>query len=140
MSKRTELINESESNLFFIYDAADSTDKNNYILKLFIVKLDGTKHVIDILIPDIFFDIKLEDLSLIDSYNKEFKPKSYEEITKQLFDSEKKSDFLRLYYQNHKDRKKKLDLMIKKKQDLEDELYMIKLNQKGMTLNKEKYQ
>ena len=28
--------------------------------------------------------------------------------------------------------------MIKKKQDLEDELYMIKLNQKGMTLNKEK--
>ena len=68
MSKRTELINESESNLFFIYDAADSTDKNNYFLKLFVVKLDGTKHVIDILIPDIFFDIKLDDSSLIYSY------------------------------------------------------------------------
>ena len=94
--------------------------------------------MIDILIPDIFFDIKLDDSSLIDSYDKEFKPESYEEITKQPFDSGKKSDFLRLYYQNHKDRKKKLDSMIKKKQDLEDELYMIKLNQKGMTLNKEK--
>ena len=128
MSKRTELINESESNLFFIYDAADSTDKNNYILKLFIVKLDGTKHVINILIPDIFFDIKLDDSSLIDSYDKEFKPESYEEIIKQLFDLGEQHDFLWLYYQNHKDRKKVLDSIIKIKDNLNDELDMIKLN------------
>ena len=90
------------------------------------------------MIPDIFFDIKLDDSSLIDSYDKEFKPESYKEITKQLFDSGEKYDFLRLYYQNHKDRKKTLDLMIKKKQDLENELYIVKLNQKRMILDKEK--
>jgi DNA polymerase elongation subunit (family B) len=133
MSKRSELIeSEFESNLFFIYDAADSTNnKNEYILQLYAVKLDGTKIKVNVLISDIFFDIRLHDSNLIDSYVEEFLPDSYEVIEKQPFDSGKKHEFLRLYFQNHRNRKKALDNMIQKKEEMFEELNRIDLDRKG---------
>ena len=50
-----------------------------------------------------FFDIKLKDKNLIDSYIDKFNPESYDVITKQSFDSTKKHEFIRLYFKTHKE-------------------------------------
>ncbi|CAG8852701.1 44443_t:CDS:2, partial [Gigaspora margarita] len=77
-------------NIFFIYKVVDTSDYKNYLLCLYSVCSNSQKITINIVIEDIFFNIKLKDKNLIDSYIDEFNPESYDMITKQSFNSTEK--------------------------------------------------
>src|SRR5437016_4852849 len=74
INNRSDLFKEQlDSKLFFIYDATNSKDlKNAYVIKLYAVRSNGKKISIDLLIGDVFFDIKLNDKELIDEYVDKF--------------------------------------------------------------------
>ena len=95
------------------------------MLRLYAVRTNGQKIFIDVKEPDVFFDIKLKDLSLIDSYLEEFKPASYETIKCQPFDSPYKHDFLRLYFENHNVRRKALQEIKNRSDELNNRLQEI---------------
>ncbi|CAG8482982.1 9515_t:CDS:1 [Racocetra fulgida] len=118
---RKDLINSYKiPDLFFVYEAVDAFNYKNYLLHLFSVCTNGEKITINIIIKDIFFDIKLKSEELIDSYIDEFKPDSFEIIEKQPFDS-KKYNFIRLYFKTYKERKEALQ-SLKDKLDKLNEL------------------
>ncbi|CAG8836840.1 16757_t:CDS:1, partial [Cetraspora pellucida] len=106
MNKCEDFITEPDTNTFFIYNAIDYSNNEGYFLRLHTVCSNGRKFLINIIIQDIFFDIKLNQENSILSYTKEFKPQSYEIIYKQLFDSIEKFEFIRFYFKNHNERKK----------------------------------
>src|ERR1043165_8890008 len=109
MDKREDFITEPDTNIFFIYDAIDYSNNDRYFLRLYTVSSNGHNFLINIIIEDIFFDIKLNNENSIESYLNEFKIQSYETIFKQPFDSTEKYEFIRLYFLNHTERKKQLD-------------------------------
>ncbi|CAG8830886.1 28017_t:CDS:1, partial [Racocetra persica] len=82
MFLRSDLIESEESNIFFIYDAIDSSNlKKRYLLTLHTVRADGTKFRINIYEDDIvFFDIKIKSEDLIPEYKDEFLLDYYELI------------------------------------------------------------
>ena len=116
MANRNSLIDSIPKiqNIFFIYEVVDASDYKNYLLRLYSVCSNSQKITINIVIEDIFFNIKLKDKNLIDSYIDEFNPESYDVITKQSFDSTKKHEFIRLYFKTHKERKEALNYLKKK--------------------------
>src|SRR5207253_6459907 len=118
INNRSDLFKEQlDSKLFFIYDATDSKDlKNGYVMKLHAVRSDGKKISIDLLIGDVFFDIKLNDEELINEYVDEFEADSYDTFYKQPFDSTERHKFIRLYFKDHTLRRNALE-KIKKIQD-----------------------
>ncbi|CAG8855652.1 29228_t:CDS:1, partial [Gigaspora margarita] len=71
-----------------------------YMLRLYTIKIDGKKSIVNIKINNLFFDIKLKNLmeNTIESYVEEFNPDSYEILKYQPFDSTEKHDFIRLYF------------------------------------------
>src|ERR1041384_2501056 len=130
MSLRAQLIKDfllTDPNLFFVYDAIDVRDFRYevYTLRLYAVLTNGQKIFIDVKEPDVFFDIKLKDSLLIDSYLDEFKPASYEVINCQPFDSPYKHDFLHLYFENHNARRKVLQELKNRSDKLNNRLQEI---------------
>ncbi|CAG8783444.1 39629_t:CDS:2, partial [Gigaspora margarita] len=71
-----------------------------YMLRLYTIKIDGKKSIVNIKINNLFFDIKLKNPmeNTIESYVEEFDPDSYEILKYQPFDSTEKHDFIRLYF------------------------------------------
>ncbi|KAF0524907.1 hypothetical protein F8M41_014859 [Gigaspora margarita] len=100
-------------NIFFIYEVVDASDYKIYLLYLYLVCSNGQKITINIVIENIFFDIKLKDKNLIDSYIDEFNSESYDVIIKQSFDSTEKYDFIRLYFKTYKEQKEALNYLKK---------------------------
>ena len=100
-------------------------------MKLHAVQSDEKKISIDLLISDVFFDIKLNDEELIDKYIDEFEVDSYDTFYKQLFDLTEKYDFIHLYFAGAKKRKKALDIIREKENKLNDVLEEIKLIREG---------
>ena len=127
ISYHSDLFKEQlDSKLFFIYDATNSKDlKNGYVMKLYAVQSDRKKISINLLISNIFFDIKLNDEELIDEYVDEFEADSYDIFYKQPFDSTEKHKFIRLYFKDHTLRRNALEKIKKIQDDLDDELHII---------------
>ncbi|RIB09469.1 hypothetical protein C2G38_2208844 [Gigaspora rosea] len=99
---------------------------DGYLLRLYSVLENGQKFFIDIIEYDIFFDIKLRDLSLLNSYLEEFRDYgSYDIINKQPFDSTKKFNFICIYFSNHQKRRKALQSLKNKIENLNEELQKI---------------
>ena len=128
INNHSDLIKEQlNSKLFFLYDATDSKDlKNGYVMKLHAVRSDGKKISIDLLIGDVFFDIKLNDEELIDEYVDEFEADSYDTFYKQLFDSTERHKFIRLYFKDHTLRRNALEKIKKIQDDLSEEYEEVK--------------
>ncbi|RIB02528.1 ribonuclease H-like domain-containing protein [Gigaspora rosea] len=117
----------TDPNLFFVYEAVDASNYDDgYLLRLYSVLENGQKFFIDIIEYDIFFDIKLKDPFLLNSYLEEFRDyESYDVINKQPFDSTEKFDFLRIYFSNHQKRRKALQSLKNKIENLNEELQKI---------------
>ncbi|RIB04603.1 hypothetical protein C2G38_2221922 [Gigaspora rosea] len=64
----------TDPNIFFVYKAVDASNYDDgHLLRLYFVLENGQKFFIDIIKYDIFFDIKLKDPSLLNSYLEEFR-------------------------------------------------------------------
>ena len=128
INNRSDLFKEQlDSKLFFIYDATDSKDlKNRYVMKLHAVRSDGKKISIDLLIGDVFFDIKLNDEELIDEYVNEFEADSYDTFYKQLFDSTERHKFIQLYFKDHTLHRNTLEKIKKIQDNLSEEYEEVK--------------
>ncbi|CAG8786423.1 9205_t:CDS:2 [Gigaspora margarita] len=63
---------------YFEYNISDETEY--YMLRLYTIKIDGEKSIVNIKIDNLFFDIKLKNLmeNTIESYVEEFNSDSYE--------------------------------------------------------------
>ncbi|CAG8823748.1 26799_t:CDS:2 [Gigaspora margarita] len=63
-----------------IYNFDASYYREYYMLRLYTIKIDGEKSIVNIKIDNLFFDIKLKNLmeNTIESYVEEFNPDSYE--------------------------------------------------------------
>ncbi|RIB11114.1 ribonuclease H-like domain-containing protein [Gigaspora rosea] len=122
----------TDPNLFFVYEAVDESNYDNgYLLRLYSVLENGQKFFIDIIKYDLFFDIKLKDPSLLNSYLEEFRDnESYNVINKQPFDSTKKFYFLRIYFSNHQKCRKALQSLKNKIENLNEELQKIRDSKK----------
>src|SRR5690242_1159729 len=120
MFSRFDLIESEESNIFFVYDAIDSSDlRKRYLLTLHTVRADGTKFRINIFEEEIvFFDIKIQSEDMISEYNYEFSPDYYELFKARPFDSTKEYQFIRLFYLSLNNRKKALDKIIEKEKEI----------------------
>jgi DNA polymerase elongation subunit (family B) len=131
MYSRNSLLDvDFETKLFFIYDATDLSNVNEYVIRLHSVAFDGRKITINLKTDQIFFDIKIININYFDHLN-EFKPSSYEIINKQPFDSTEKSNFIRLYFEDHKQRKQAIDKISEKEQVFNDQLEEIRLIRQG---------
>ncbi|CAG8492118.1 36876_t:CDS:2 [Racocetra persica] len=113
MFSRSDLIESEESNIFFIYDAIDSSNlKKRYLLTLHTVRADGTKFRINIYEEDIvFFDIKIKSEDLIPEYKEEFLPDYYELFEARPFDSTEEHRFLHLFYLSLRDHERNRELL-----------------------------
>ncbi|RIB00556.1 hypothetical protein C2G38_2233870 [Gigaspora rosea] len=101
----------TDPNLFFVYEAVDvSNYDDGYLLRLYSVLENGQKFFIDIIEYDIFFDIKLKDSSLLNSYLEDFV------ITRATI--------------NHQKHRKALQLLKNKIENLNEELQKIRDSKK----------